>query len=1367
MTSEIGNLLKGSRSDVKKAFSLVETSFRTLLDGPNALRYELNILRHICLALQANQHQNADLFVDLVAVMLPHVVPHEKHCYWDSHLTSLRYIHHALCQERSLGECQKLYNLIRSQPCRLQEDSDHKLYLEIHLAHFNGIHLHLQKQTLPLEATHQLCYALEALGELFEAMSHRKITQIGPLLTKLNEQMFGKRSRTFFKSLSLLPSESQAKMFNPLLKLLAGSSASDLANLFPEYLSFTLALVQIDMLASQQLALQLLRMCKELFRQETNLCYALQLLYYYIKLIYVREATADFKRTYIDLSRKFQNFFEHKGAAHAKEQWLTDLLVAIQVLQVLIHQRGSKSQSPFELFWQQFDGEGSPEVYAAHFQLLQSCGALSVNISRSSLGCTCVHEACKSVRRHCILAYGLCALDAYISWQPTQEQKADRNPHKPLKELVKYSMDVAKTMKCLTSSSVELIKLVRQLTYVADQVSCPEQMSLLLPLLEPLQQLRSLIADQEMSGLLRRLFKASGHCKDSSMASRLQASYLASITNPVKLRSQIGLHYHNQGKTEKEISKCVFEWHESCPLPYPLSAAQKKQLYDADFLAVLYYLRSPPPALMQSLIRCRMSDYPLVLMASKMRNDAAISEQCKAVRSKLRHQKSLSRMEHLCLGHINVGLLLSALEDQKTKVSPKEVAENLFEELLLRPILSQINIQREQRLVQFASEAISSFSYFFNKADEEPLDMEETSIDWEALIDDAVAAAMALSNMGYRSQEDDAWLLLLRISRCLEDRFTFLRALNHFLSQNEVSTRLKLELHEEVEWAEDLLDDLWPQLQSGSFFNRQHTTVLLCFCHMASYYARMGCMTTAQFLLLQAEQLRAEFPERLGKSDIVLITLQTVRFRLGYQHRKPKTLAVLTPLRQLDTLLDNVRNFANLSSLDGGSLQLLLSTLVRESTECSANRLSERLSFSNIALHLALQAGLALRTIEVFLAWLWTNLQMEHFEKAQSKLRLIEHCLDIRRLTPKEAPPEIKAIKEPAIVDLTSNMHLLQLVEPIRKQNMSVPSPKLLNRRLNSPNHQQHLDRYLTLDDAPSTIRENSQLQCLFFIMGCLHARLCFLQRNTEQLDEFYERTDNRLREKPEISASLGSMLQVQQLYHLNHLRFRQKHVAAISTAQLGLKTRLQAVDINFTYNFMAQLKTAEIELKPRGQEKPRPKTLRRALIFHLSPEDKSRSAASSASKVKQSAKKAPRFRIYEELKLRPPSSASMSSGGSGTESTPPSDHVDLNACQAIEISDDDELLSLPLKKPPSKTKGKPKSKATEKACEVINLDNSLEIPSTPSVTSSARSLRARIRQPVEAPKTATLSSRRPRRQVSEQQAPETESLSTRTRHRH
>lgn len=833
-----------------------------------------------------------------------------------------------------------MYGLIRAEPCRLQEEADHKTYLDIHLTHFNGIYMLMQKQRLPLEASSQLCYALESLGELFEAMRLKKITKTGPLVERLNETLFGKRSRTFFKSLSLLPSESLAKMFGPLMKLLASSSTSELSNQFSEYLSFTLALIQIDMLSPEpsQLSLQLLRMCKDLFKQETNLTYALQLLYYYVKLLYVREATPNFKRTYMDLVRKFQNFFEHKAAPQATEQWLTDLLVALQRLQTLLHQSGSKIQSPFQVFWQQMEGEGSPEAYAAHFQLLQSCASLAVNVTRSPLGSSCANEACKSLRRHCMLAYGLCSLDAYINWQPTQEQKADRvspwgyegfpaqvvlidylqTPLKPLLGSISLALDVAKSLKCLGPSSIELIKLVRQLTHVADQVSCPEQMSLLWPLLEPLQQLRPLIASQELRGLLRRLFKASCHCRDPQMAGRLCASYLASLTNPARLRSQICAYYHSQGKEEKEIQKSVYEWHESCPLPAPLTPAQKKQLYDTDLYAVLHYVRNPSVLHLKSLLRCRMNDYHLVLLARQLRSDGSVLRECQELIGKLKARSSLNRLEQLCLGHANVGLLLDALEAQKCKVSSKETGENLLEELMLRHNLSEINIEREQRLVNLASEAIAGFKHFFSRADEEPLQCEDTAIDWEALIDDAVAAAMALSTMGYQSQADDAWLLLLRIAWVLQDRFTYLRALTHFLAQNEVPPRLKLNISEEVERAEDLLDDLWPQLPSGRFFKRQDSTVMLCLCHLASYYARKECLSHAQLILLLVEQLRGELPERLGKSDIVLITLQAVRFRLSYQQRNPEEHPRMpVPLRQLDTLQDSVRNFTNLSSLDG------------------------------------------------------------------------------------------------------------------------------------------------------------------------------------------------------------------------------------------------------------------------------------------------------------------------------------------------------------------------------------------------------------------------------------------------------------------
>ncbi|KAH8277674.1 hypothetical protein KR018_003411 [Drosophila ironensis] len=1374
MSRDIGSQLKGSRADVEAARQALESTFRDIAaglkrgqDASFPFRYELSVLRHLCDAVNESP-QHADLFCDIVGILLPHATPFaEKPSLWGSHLSCLRYIHHTLCQAKSIAACQRLYELIRSQPCLLQEDSDYKYYLDIHLTHFHSVHLLLQKQALPLDATHQLCFALDALGDLFRTMRQRRMAETQPLLGKLNDVLLGKRSASFLKSLSLLPSESLGRMFEPLIKLLAGSSLAEPAAFLADYLSFLLALVQIDLQSphpSLQLALQALRASRELFQGDSNIGYALQLIYCLLKLVYARGATTDFKRTYMDICRKCQLFLERVCGTHAKEQWLADLVVALQRLQALIHQRDSMSASPLQLFWQQLEGEGSAQAYAAHFKMLHSCAVASTNVAKSPLG-NCSSEGCTSFRRHCILGFALCALDAYINWQPTEEQKADRSPHKPLMQVVVYAMQAAQSLKCLGPTSIELVKLVRQLTHVAHQVSCAEQASLLFALLEPLQQLRPSLDEKEMAGFLRRLVKASNHCKDPQMAGRMYACYLASLTNPVRLRSQISVYYHGQAKEGKEVQKCVYEWQKSCPLSYPLSSAQAKQFFDTDLFVVLHNLRKPSPAHLQSLASCRMSDYHFVLLSRQMSKDELVVSELRQISSRAKAQHPQNRMQQLALGHASVELLVQALESQKNKVSSKDTNENVLEEVLLRQNFAEMNIQREQRLVSLARDAVAAFEYFFSKADSEPLGVGETQIDWEALMDDAKNTAITLSSMGYQRPADDAWLLLLRIARLLEDRFTYLRALTHFLAQNEIDKRLDLDIAKEVDWAEDLLDDLWPQLHNGRYFMRHQTTVMICLCHLAAYYARGGCASTAELLLLKVEQLRDEYPERLGKSDIVLITLKTVRFRLNYQQQRAWNPRTPTPLRQLDRLLEHVRTFASLSSVDAGSLQLLLIALLRESTECSANRLSERLQFSNVVLQMSLQSGFVLQTIEVCLAWMWTNLQMEHLDKAQSKLRLIEHCLNIKPLSERVGPPAVDQAKDPVVTDLTSNMLLMQLVEPIRKQQqLDVASPKRLDMRSNSPSFQLNLDRYLNLMEAPPIIRKNPQLRCQYFIFGCLHARLCFLQRSDEHLDEFYAGADNWLSENPELIPDLGSMVQMQHVYKVNYLRYRKRYAEAASMAQKGLQMRQLPMDINYSYNLWAQLKLAQLEMKP---VKPQCQKSRRALVFHLSPERKLRPALAAAPRVKQSAKKAPKFKIFTELELRPPNSDSVSSagsGGSGNENTPPSDHVDLNACQPIEISDDDDSpTTLPLQrsKAQAKTRAKARAPAKPTVSEDIQLDDSTEcVPTVPTKTTRARS-----RQPEETPKAAVLSSRRPRRKVVEK-PPETEPASTRRRHR-
>lgn len=105
---DIATLLRGTKRDVQNAAKEIQTRFEQIRKGASAsvasytLHYEVGILRQFCCALQDNYHKYADMYCDIAAAMLPHVEPcPAKPEFWVSHLTSLQYIHHALCREVS------------------------------------------------------------------------------------------------------------------------------------------------------------------------------------------------------------------------------------------------------------------------------------------------------------------------------------------------------------------------------------------------------------------------------------------------------------------------------------------------------------------------------------------------------------------------------------------------------------------------------------------------------------------------------------------------------------------------------------------------------------------------------------------------------------------------------------------------------------------------------------------------------------------------------------------------------------------------------------------------------------------------------------------------------------------------------------------------------------------------------------------------------------------------------------------------------------------------------------------------------------------------------------------------------------------
>ncbi|XP_060656348.1 protein three rows [Drosophila nasuta] len=1344
--------LRGTRKDAENAAEAIQQQFKLIRKGgtSSVASAALRILRQLCCALQDNYHKYADIYCNIVACLMPHVEPiAAKPEYWVNHLTSLQYIHHALCQQQTNAECKRFYSLVNAQRVQLQQKTDYKFYINMHIKHFYFYGQQMQKpSTATKDAMEQLCSAMLAMGTLFETMQQQHVGY-SELIGELN-QILGKRSGTFLKVIGSLPVAESNKMFEPLFKLIASNvgSTESLSKQLPEYLSALQALIQIDGFAWQQkaaalqkpLAVRLLHSLRLLYMELQLEGHALQLLYYHMKLLLKRETDTDAKKTYIDLVKNWQHFLGTQCApAQSQEQWFIDLLVLFVRLQRQMHQPEGRTNC-FEHFWRSLDGQNTAEAYAAHFELLQSLINSSRSISgKSSLVASCSNDiSCQSMRKHCVFSLGCCAIAAYSTWQPTDQAKLSKIAQKGIGNIFNYAVDVLKVTACMKPNSVELVNLTWHLTNIADKITTDAQLELMQRLFKPLQKLFPLLEANAMRQLLRRIYKGSANCtKQPMLVAQLQSSYIAAINCPARQFQQLCLYYRTS-----PLSISIYELHEQSPLAIEMNAAEKRKFYELDMLTVLSSRKTP--AMLQSLLLHYHTDYHMALLGRHLRTDSKTHKKLEVLRMRLQNMaqsQRLSRLEQLVLGHVSVGKLLEMLEGQKITVSIKETAEKVLEELLNKTNMQSINILAEMPLLKLATAAIDAFAVFFNEADAEPLSSDEALIDWEALIEDILVVAMTLSTMGYTQQADAAWLLLLRIARLLGDRFNYLRALSHFTSN--YAQHPLVDLASEVAHAQLLLDELWPQLHIATYYKREHSILMLCLCHMALYYARLGSMSHVQLLLLQAERVRDQFVERVGKCDIIQLTLQSVRFRICYQQRHCSLVAKMpTALQQLDTLADSVRNFTSISSVDHGALVLLLGDLVRDSTECTANRLSELPNFGSSLLQVLLQGGMVLRVVEVLISWMWTNVRMECLEKALSKLRLIEHFLCIQ---PSELRPSQKKArdlvdapldgKSKPMEELMSQLQLEQFVEPIRKQlpqSATGFAPRL--------DMQAAVDSRLTLqrymEHALPAPLKSLKLQCVYFTVGCLHAHLYFLNREHDQLDTFYAMANDWLLGDKQRGIALGPMLFVLQIYQANYLRDKQKYRGAIDITEPALQLAnsepaQHRIDVNYRSNLLLQLRTAQLQLHPTPKL-PRPK--QRALDFNISPEKKVKASASS--------KKPLKIVIYTD------DASPLSDATNSVESSSSLECLDLNACQLIEIidlSDDEPTVSL---KPATTTR---RNASASKKLEVPIRSSSKQRHDLPEVTPKTTTIRTRGRakreeivEPVIVP--TTVSSRRRQR---------------------
>lgn len=277
--------------------------------------------------------------------------------------------------------------------------------------------------------------------------------------------------------------------------------------------------------------------------------------------------------------------------------------------------------------------------------------------------------------------------------------------------IIQYAMDVLRVTKCMSSSSVEVINFVWHLTNIADKVSNAGQMLLLQQLLKPLQQLRPLIGVQEMRQLLRRLYKASAHSEDRELSAQLQCTYIVSIASSARQFEQMCVFYCNP---KSNASKCIYALHEASPLCNPLTAAQQRELYERDMLAVLSNKKTP--ALLQSLLQHRHTEYHLTLLGRHLRTDKKVLQHYEELRVRLRGSSGkLSRLQQLLLAHASVTKLVDCLEARKIKIPIKEMGEKTLEEMLIKHNLLHVNLASELPLLQLATDAIDAFEQFYKR----------------------------------------------------------------------------------------------------------------------------------------------------------------------------------------------------------------------------------------------------------------------------------------------------------------------------------------------------------------------------------------------------------------------------------------------------------------------------------------------------------------------------------------------------------------------------------------------------------------------------------------------------------------------------
>ncbi|XP_039956355.1 protein three rows [Bactrocera tryoni] len=1244
MSTEYEAAFGGTREMAVNAMQRVQQQLQTLKENGNKdsnrreMQLALSVLRAICTIAAKTEGKHYDVYCDtLVHVVGKHIQPSMSAKYWTMYLEHVRYLHHLVADKKNFTEAKRICDLVANYTSYLQSEGDYKVILGMYLQHLLCQHNHVRVNA-PL-AQEYIADIIEALKELFKRMLQCNKSEnftYPELIADFIQYLVPKRVSTVFNYLATLPAN-KTQMYDAFFTLLkeirtTQPSKEELQAHCQRHLETLTVFFQLDVpdRLQQQLALRHLRACREMsvFATDKSSNYVFSLLYYLVKLVYGLPNPGEFKDIYKDLSQKLTSFFERYGEMLMQERWFTDVPVIIAVLLTHVQQHPT---TPFSFFWQHMT---SIECYISHYELILGCIRLAPRIAETKL---LKFDCCTSARKHTIISFVISSLAAFSSYALAVDDPSAESEdlfislRTQLLTLMRHGVSVLDSLACITPDSTELKLLYTCVVQLTLDMRTPAQKRLCITLAEFLLRIRHKFSIKDWTLLLRRLYKMTLESNETSLTLDLHVAHIASMLQEsiwpdvTTLRTRIG-HFHT-ASSHVTPGQCILQIAMESHNPFKvfLDTPQKHLLHWLETQQFLKYHKSCVQ-LQMTLMRCSPSMYGEVLVArgaGPLTTAVAtrLQQLCKELEQKIDKTAGLTRLEQLCWAHINTALLHDALKVRKDSLAVEiKFQEDNIEDLWQRKELSTLTVTHEVKYVKQAETALEAFREFYEKADAKPILSNEVYIDWESIVEDLTSLALYLQLAGYLDVATEAWILHYRVTNLINDEYNSLRSLAYFCENSEyfLNSQNSIDLAVEVARKQNFLLNALQQLPT--LIKRHQNHVLMCLCQMAHYYARIGHLNYAQVLLQYVHQVHAELPNQQGKYNVVLGTVDIVKFRILWKHldsvaeRRETQLSQRCLLREMEDTLERFRgDFFKLSNSELMSYTILLLSLIEQVAECAANRLCDHFVNSYFAgtFKLLLQSGSALRIIQMLAMWAWINLQMEYVQKAQIKVKLIEYILGEKTIEDLRQLSEARAVEKKLAVPNTYNtLELLHSgMEPLRKMIPLHASPtKMLKMQL-SPSIQREngLTRFLQIA-CNDTLQQYEILQWCCFMVGCLNARLYFLVDNHDKLEDFYETSQQWLETHQQNNFLRINFQNIQLLnlqHYVNYLRTHKKYEKALSCLQAGLQRYTSVkgnVDTVYHINFLLQLRATKKEMSMQKESKSQG-GLRRALAFNVSPD--------------------------------------------------------------------------------------------------------------------------------------------------------------------